>query len=798
MKLTRVSLILILLLSSISISSQKNNTTISGNITDENYGVVEFASVSIKNSTHGANTDEKGNYSFRAPSGTRTIIISALGYKTIEETITIKEGTAYNFDYVMVPESTTLNEVLVTGKSEVQKINESAYNVVAINAKLLHNTTLDLSHALDRISGVRVRESGGVGSSFNFSLNGFSGRQVKFFIDGVPMENFGSSFQINNIPINMADRVEVYKGVVPIAFGSDALGGAVNIVTSNNVGQYVDASYSYGSFNTHRSYVNAGYTAKSGFTVQLNAFQNYSDNDYTVTTDVTILEEGSNKNKKIENVKAKRFHDTYHNETVIANVGVVGKSYADKLLVGITLGQNRADIQTGARMKEFVFGDRFRRGNVVMPSLKYLKRDLIVKGLDVSVTGTFNLGYEQTVDTVARSYNWLGQYTEKVRPGSERSRTMYKYKNNTGIVMSNASYIINKQHAFTINNVFNTFNRKGKDELYPDAEKYSQPRKTAKNVIGLGYSFDYNKAWSTSVFAKQFHQKTTYFETQEGSGGWGTTEYVPLYKTHDSWGYGLASSYFITEKVQLKTSFEKSLRMPDNDELFGNEGENMESNMKLKPETSYNFNFGANYSTHINNIHGLIVDGSFLYRDSRDFIRAQVVTNGTDMQMVNQGKVLNYGFNGEIRYSYKKKITAGINMTYQNIRNNTKYEEESTKVSGTYKDRMPNIPYLFGNADASIFFNNVWKRGNRLTLGYNALFVYQYYLRWPSAGKASSKDDIPTQISQDINATYTLKNGMYNIALECRNILNEDIYDNFSLQKPGRNFSVKFRYFFNK
>ena len=126
----------------------------------------------------------------------------------------------------------------------------------------MHNSTLDLSHALDRISGVRIRETGGVGSNSTFSLNGFSGRQVRFFIDGVPMENFGTSFQINNIPINLAERIEVYKGVVPISFGADALGGAVNIVTTKRAGRYIDASYSYGSFNTHKSYINVGYTFK--------------------------------------------------------------------------------------------------------------------------------------------------------------------------------------------------------------------------------------------------------------------------------------------------------------------------------------------------------------------------------------------------------------------------------------------------------------------------------------------------------------------------------------------------------
>lgn len=193
-----------ILMLSVSIYGQKNQTVISGTVQREDGGGVEFASISLKNSTYGTSTDEDGNYLFAVPAGNQTILISALGYKSIERKVTIKEGVTNISNFVIATDATTLNEILVTGKTVVQKVNESAYNVVAIDAKQLYNSTLDLSHALDRISGVRVRESGGVGSSYNFSLNGFSGRQIKFFIDGIPMENFGSSFQINNIPINLA------------------------------------------------------------------------------------------------------------------------------------------------------------------------------------------------------------------------------------------------------------------------------------------------------------------------------------------------------------------------------------------------------------------------------------------------------------------------------------------------------------------------------------------------------------------------------------------------------------------
>ncbi|MDR2681403.1 MAG: carboxypeptidase-like regulatory domain-containing protein [Tannerella sp.] len=746
-------------------------------------------SVWIEGTATGAVTDGDGRYSFPTLKPQRyTLAFSHTGMKSETRTVNLADGKRENIDICLEEDAVTLNEVLITGKSATRKINELAYNVVAVEVKQLYNTTMDLSHALDRVSGVRIRESGGVGSGFNFSLNGFTGRQVKFFIDGIPMENFGSSFQINNIPINLAERIEVYKGVVPISFGADALGGAVNIVTGSRQNSYLDASYSFGSFNTHKSCINAGYVAANGFTVQLNLFQNYSDNDYYVDVDVADLSTGLYENRRV-----KRFHDNYHNETLIANVGVTGKKYADKLLVGVTLGQNKADIQTAARMDR-VFGARFRQGNIIMPSVRYSKKDLFAKGLDVNVTGNYNLGFEQTVDTVARQYNWLGEFREKPSPGSELSRTLYKYNNHNGLLTANIAYKINERHSVMLNDVFNVFDRTGSDELYPDNEADKQPRKTTKNVTGLGYRFDYSERWNMSVFVKHFTQTTSSFVQTTGSGGWGTYAYEEFKNTFSATGYGLASTYFIFDNFQAKLSYEKSFRLPENEEIFG-DANTLLGNLDLHPESSDNVNVGLNFTTTVDRHHGLIFDGNLIIRNAVDYIRPQQNANGTHQVMTNQRDVINIGYNGEVRYSYKRLLTAGVNLTYQNLRNNTRYEEGSTRESTVYRDRIPNMPYLFGNGDINLFFPGVGGRDNNLSIGYNLLFVYEYYLRWPSQGTSGSKYTIPTQLSQDINITYAIKKGRYNISAECRNITDANLYDNFSLQKPGRSFSVKFRYF---
>ncbi|MFD1140126.1 TonB-dependent receptor domain-containing protein [Larkinella insperata] len=775
----------------IPVFAQSPTASLSGQVRSEEGEPLPGAIISLTGSSKGTFTDANGVYHLgQLAAGTYRVTVSFLGYRKHTRELSLREAQRTKLDFRLQSDTRELETVSVIGRTETREVSRQAYNVTAVDARKLQNSTLDLSHALDRVSGVRVREAGGVGSSMNFSLNGFTGRQVKFFIDGVPMDNFGSSFQLNNIPINLAERVEVYKGVVPIWLGSDALGGAVNIVTRTNQNTYLDASYSYGSFNTHRSTINAGYTARSGFTVQLNAFQNYSDNNYWVNVDVADIHTG----EYYRNQRVRRFHDTYHNETVIANVGVMGKKYADRLLLGITLGQNHADIQTGARMVS-VFGNWYRRGNIVMPSIKYQKRDLLVKGLNVNLTGNFNLGQEQNVDTVYRRYNWFQQYKQYPGLGSERDRSLYKFRNNNGLVTANVSYQIDGRNSLTVSNVFNTFNRKGSDELYPQSARYEQPRINTKNVLGVGYKFDYSERWSSSAFVKHFAQRNKYSISYNPSGNWGDQAYLTQKNRFGKLGYGLATTYFVQQNLQLKASYEKSYRLPETDELYG-DLLNLEGNIELDPETSHNYNLGISYQTHLRKIHRFSFDGNLLYRNAQGFIRPRLNANQTKQVMDNLADVTNAGADGEIRYSFKRFFTAGVNMTYQNLRNNTKYEDGYTGVSALYRDRIPNMPFLFGNADASVFFQNVGGKGNTLSLGYNLLYVHAYYLYWPSLG--SDKLDIPQQLAHDVNAVYAIANGTFNVAVECKNLLDARLYDNFSLQKPSRGFYVKLRYFVSK
>jgi outer membrane receptor protein involved in Fe transport len=763
-------------------------TQVSGQVTDSDGTPLPGALVKISGSHVGVVCDAEGN--FRIPvamSGQAVLEFSFLGYGKRQVPLSAADFSQ-KIKVILETEASELEEVTVLGKSELAEIREKAFNVSVVDARKLHHTNLDMGHALDRVSGIRVRESGGVGSRMNLSLNGFSGKQIKFFIDGIPMDDFGSSFQLNNIPVNLAERIEVYKGVVPVGLGADALGGAVNIVTKNTAKSYADISYSYGSFNTHRSVVNTAYVAPSGFTVQLNAFQNYSDNSYWIDVDVADINTG----KYYPNQRVRRFHDTYHNETVITQIGFLNKPFADRLLIGLTAGKNYSEVQTGARLVT-VFGAWHRKGNILMPTLKYQKSGLLNDRLTVALNANYNFGTEQNIDTLNRRYNWFQQYKEYDMPGGERSRSTYKYSNNNAVVSANARLKTAENQFLTLSYVLNHFNREGSDELYPENNTYEQPRQTQKQITGLGYELNFREKGSISAFGKYYAQSNFLARAYNPTGNYGDVAYRNQAETTRDFGFGATGAWFLTGNLQAKASFEKAYRLPEPEELFG-DMINLAGNLDLKPESSYNYNLGMTLWKQLKKNHRMDFSANGFYRDARDFIRARLNSNQAMTIMDNLYNVTNAGVEGEVRYSFMDRFSTGFNITWQNLRNNTEYEPGQTIPSLVYRDRIPNIPYFFGNADAQFHFPGLIKEGQDLSVAYNLLYVHDFYLYWPSLG--SDKFDVPSQVSQDINVTYTAgKKAKWQFTAECRNIFDAKLYDNFSLQKPGRAFYGKIRFF---
>ena len=179
-----------------------------------------------------------------------------------------------------IKDSIQIQEVYVVGKSKIQRLREGAITMNAVDIAARVNTLTNLNDIVNRTTGVKVRSEGGLGSDFELSLNGMSGNSIRYFIDGIPLDTKGSEVTLANIPVNMIDHIEIYKGVVPAHLGNDALGGAINLVTNKRISNFMDASISVGSFNTYIMNVNAQYKLpKSGILIRPALGVNFSKNN---------------------------------------------------------------------------------------------------------------------------------------------------------------------------------------------------------------------------------------------------------------------------------------------------------------------------------------------------------------------------------------------------------------------------------------------------------------------------------------------------------------------------------------
>lgn len=770
-------------------AQKPGKTMISGKVISTEKEVVDFATVYLKGTGHGGITNQEGIYHVSAPAGNYTLVVSAVGYKTVEKPVTLLRGQRVRQNITISPETQQLDEVTVVSTG-VSRLKRSAFNAVAVDTKELQNTTKNLSDALAKAPGMKLRESGGVGSDMQLMLDGFSGKHVKVFIDGVPQEGVGSSFGLNNIPVNFADRIEVYKGVVPVGFGTDAIGGVINIVTNKKRRRwFLDASYSYGSFNTHKSNVNFGQTFKNGFTYEVNAFQNYSDNDYHIEAPVEDFETGRiDRDKK---VRVKRFNDTYHNEAVVGKVGVVDKKWADRLMLGFTYSNMYQDIQTGVR-QDIVYGQKHRKGHSLMPSLEYYKRNLFAKGLDVALTVNYNKNLTTNVDTASYKYNWYGDRKLLNSPG-EQSYQHSRADNNNWNGTFTANYRLGKMHMLTFNHVLNTFSRSNTSLLAKEEQSDAIAKETRKNISGVSYRLMPSETWNLSVFGKYYNQ----FVAGPVATDANQNDYVRTTRSVSSIGYGAAGTYFILPGLQAKLSYEKAYRLPTIEEMFGNEDLEM-GDIGIRPENSDNVNLNLSYNRTFGR-HSVYVEGGLVYRNTKDYIQRNItdLSGGKSAATyINYGKVLTKGYNISARYGFGKWVSVGGNFTQMDVRDNMKTSISGSAENIAYKERMPNLPYIFADSDVTFYWRDLGRKGNALTVSYDNQYLHSF--TYYSSKIGSNKGDyvVPSQFSHNLSLSYSLRDGRYNLSFECRNFTDEQLYDNFSLQKAGRAFYGKVRVYF--
>ena len=786
--------------SSMYAGNENGRMVIGGIVTTKNDTPIDFATVHLSGTHFGCLTDDKGAYKLEVPAGAYRLVVSSLGYKQQEIPVEVKSHL--NLNVTLEENEHMLDEVVITAKTDSRKEREKGFAISAIDTKKAAFSNLQTSELLNRTSGVKLRQSGGAGSDIQYNINGLSGNSIRIFIDGIPMENYGNSFSISSLPPSLIEKIDVYKGVVPAHLTDDALGGAINVVLKQPTTSTISTSYTFGSLNTHKWDLNANYrNHKNGLTIQGSAFFNHSNNNYKVWGDPIKITDSQN--GKVEKIKAERFHDAYQSKGLTLNAGFTKVEWADKLLLGLVYSDMKKDIQHGATM-DVVYGNRHSNQHTLMGKIMYEKRNL-VPNLDVSVNATLSRGYRQIVDTIPYMYNWLGEImtdrngnllTWNKGGGEAGKATLAKNIETTLAGRARVAYHFLPTHSISGNVLFNGFTRDVKDPYLTEVEqRFTDTRKIRKVILSLDYNGKFlDEKLQTNAFYKHYIQGVRLTDPIMNNG---IMEAEHISRSINDYGLGGALSYQLGQKLILTTSAEYATRLPGVTELLGNTTNNIQSSYHLMPEKSVNINVGAIIGMFKVNGHRFESDINLFYRDVTDMIQ-KTLTNPTDEMYgyENLGKVRSMGVDAVLKYNFKHRLFSELNLSYTDTRFNLRYDKHGTEYI-YYKDRLRNTPYFTSNWNVEYVSDDYIQKGSRMTFTYNMGYVHQFYRNWESLGGAG-KAIIPSQWVHDIAIAYTFPKKNITLSADVKNLLNEQVFDNWALQKPGRMFLIKLSYSITK
>ncbi len=197
---------------------------------------VSFASIIILDTKTGTQADENGKFIIKnAPNGKQTIQVSSVGYKTKQLTISILENKTTNLNIEIEEADGQLKEVVVTGTMKETTINESPAPIQILNPTFFRkNPTPNLFESLSMVNGVRPQLNCNVCNTGDIHINGMEGPYTMVLIDGMPIVSALSTvYGLSGIPNSMVERIEVMKGPASTLYGSEAVGGLINVITKN-------------------------------------------------------------------------------------------------------------------------------------------------------------------------------------------------------------------------------------------------------------------------------------------------------------------------------------------------------------------------------------------------------------------------------------------------------------------------------------------------------------------------------------------------------------------------------------
>ena len=692
----RVLIVSILLLWAYPMFAQQHSIEIKV-IDAENGNSIEFATVQWKGLNepsykNGTTTNKKGVAKLNTPAHQKLVLrVSYVGYQTITDTITANEK---RHTLKLRPESTELANVVVFGKTKAQVIRESPEAVSVINAKELQGRSVSLETILNKTIGLKVGQTGGLGSSSRIIVHGLEGNRIQILWDGIPMNTSDGAFSLDEIPIDIIERIEVYKSIIPARFGCDGLGGAVNIVTKEFSTDYLDASYELGSYQTHKGSVFSRKNfPKSGILLGAGGYYTSAKNDYSFRV------------PERENLLVKRDHDRFRSYMLKGKVAFT-KLWFDEISTEFGYYNRFNEIQ--GVLKNIQHAEN--KSGMFMLESKLIKSGMLNNRLNFESHFSLSHTTNNFVDTARVNHDFEGNIYPSPNGQGETGDVPHN-SNDKGLEINeriNLDYKLSTNHSLNLNTLINYARRQPSDDIASQHAGFiigGFPSKKTSIVSGLTWEAKLFGRKLTNMFsAKYFHlhseieDLTSYEMIEAPKKKSNTTSQI---------GWIEAMKYEPFRGFHLKVSYQRAIRLPNSQELFG-DGIITFPAAGLKPEKSHNFNLG--FLIDKNDVLGLSrlqfeVNGFYMQVSDMIKLMKQHMAAG----YVNAEKVHIKGIETELKLDISPTVYAYGNLTYQDVRDVLDYLPGTQAPNPTKGLRLPNIPYLFANFGAEYHSDRLFK-----------------------------------------------------------------------------------------
>ncbi|SJZ68114.1 TonB-dependent receptor [Sediminibacterium ginsengisoli] len=224
-------LLVCLIASGLTIAAQAKKIT--GKVQDHSGNPLGGASVTVAGSITATRSGNNGSFELNLADGSaRYLVIGYTGYR--RDSVLIEPGKSY-YSITLHPVANQLDDVVVTGTLREMSRSESPVPVEIISHKFFQkNPTPSLFEAIGMVNGVQPQLNCNVCNTGDIHINGMEGPYTLILIDGMPIvSSLATVYGLSGIPNSMVERIEVVKGPASSLYGSEAMGGIVNVITRN-------------------------------------------------------------------------------------------------------------------------------------------------------------------------------------------------------------------------------------------------------------------------------------------------------------------------------------------------------------------------------------------------------------------------------------------------------------------------------------------------------------------------------------------------------------------------------------